>query len=83
VELNRVWLPSQPVFHGDIVRTRMRLFANPHASLNALLQYNRATELVSANVRFRYNVTDEKTCMSSTATGVMTRRMVFSGCQAR
>lgn len=45
-------------FEAHIVRLKTQLALNTKASLNAFVQYSSASDLISTNVRFRYNFSE-------------------------
>ncbi len=55
-QFNRVIFPDwDQDFHVHLARIKAQLGFTTRVSLNSFLQYNTATDAVSANVRFRYN----------------------------
>ncbi len=55
-QFNRVRFPDRDAgFDVHLVRLRVQAALNTKVSANAFLQYNSSADLVSANVRFRYN----------------------------
>ncbi|MCY4672889.1 MAG: DUF5916 domain-containing protein [Bacteroidetes bacterium] len=55
-QFNRVRFPDRgQAFFVHIARIRTQIGFSTQASINAFLQYNTASDVVSANIRFRYN----------------------------
>jgi len=55
-QFNRVRFPDRgQAFFVHVARVRTQIGFSTQASINAFLQYNTASDVVSANVRFRYN----------------------------
>ncbi|MFQ5572048.1 MAG: hypothetical protein ACE5G0_20415, partial [Rhodothermales bacterium] len=55
-ELNRIRFPDRDQgFDAHVFRIRAQVALNTKVSANAFVQYNSAANLVSTNVRFRYN----------------------------
>ena len=55
-QFNRVRFPDRgQAFFVHVARIRTQIGFSTQASINAFLQYNTASDVVSANVRFRYN----------------------------
>lgn len=59
VELHRIWLPDRRQrFEADVARLRVRGALDTHLSAETFLQYNRAAERTSGNVRLRYHFSE-------------------------
>ena len=58
-ELHRLWFPSRDQrFDADVARLRLRGALDTHLSADAFLQYNRAADRTSGNLRIRYHFSE-------------------------
>ncbi len=58
-DFHRLWFPSRGQrFEADVARLRLRGALDTHLSADAFLQFNRADERTSGNVRLRYHFSE-------------------------
>lgn len=58
-EFHRLWFPSRDQrFDADVARLRLRAALDTHLSADAFLQYNRAADRTSGNLRLRYHFSE-------------------------